>query len=405
MHPRAVRSFISKPDLVSTTLIYPMTMTTDADALWGLGIVEDVSAPLAQQTFQVQTSASTIRYSVPVTGGPVVIGADMRVAHAAGGAYAAYNGSATVPCLELPDGTGQGSKIWSGTGAPAVGTIGTPTTGDYYWRRWTTAAAEGAATLIAAETSSAGTTATSITVGTGSSLRSGAVLAGDLLLVCAENTVTTETCTVGADTGITAASGDGGAKYNDGTRRIHFFSHVVQSGDISSGTVTASAFTNNTGNGRRLTAWVYRHGFGFPTTGSKHGCTLVGSDNNSDTAITAASTRTVTGPSSPSVSMCAAYASASSTQPTFYWDAGNSSNKSSDSPGATNANAHVSVKAGLGTNTSGATGYTTGGSSCEITPAAGTWGTLLGNWATNTAVPSNPDVLYVYNGSAWEVVF
>ena len=131
------RSFISKPDLVSTTLIYPMTLTTETNTVSsGLNITASASAPLAQNPFQVQNSAGTILWSIPVAGGPKTNAKDTRAYNAAGTKYFAYNGQTANQYLEYYDGSAS-YKIWSGTGAPSTDTVGTATAGDYYLRRAT----------------------------------------------------------------------------------------------------------------------------------------------------------------------------------------------------------------------------------------------------------------------------
>lgn len=394
-------TFVAKPDLVSATLVYPVTETTDDASSWGLSILGNASSPLDQQLLQVQNAAGTVQLTNGVTGGPILVNADIRVAHAYGGAYAAFNGSAAVPCLELPDGAGQGSKVWSGTGAPSSTTVGTAAVGDYYWRRYN---ALPAPTIVAMSHSTSGATNTAITVGSGTPGTNithdlaGAVQVGDLLVVVAVNTIAAETMTVGSDTVITDTSTNGGVVQDDGTRRIHMLSHVIQSGDIVSNIVTASALDNSTGSSRRLFAYVFRHEWGWPTTGSKHGCTLNASNGISAGAGTTTQTPVVTGPSTPHISICAVYGGTntpSSPGFTFYWDAGTATDKTSDSPGGTNTGAAaISAKPGLGTNTSGATGYATGGSTLDVTNRNGATALLLGNWKVKTTPPVTP-LLYV----------
>jgi hypothetical protein len=137
MSTRRSRSFTAKPDLVSTTLIYPMTLTTETNTVnAGLTITANASSPLSQNPFQVQNSAGTILWSVPVAGGPKTNGKDARAYNSAGTKYVAYNGQNTPQYYEYYDGTSS-YKLWSGIGAPSSDTVGTASAGDYYWRRAT----------------------------------------------------------------------------------------------------------------------------------------------------------------------------------------------------------------------------------------------------------------------------
>ena len=131
------RSFISKPDLVSTTLIYPITLTTETNTTnSGMTITANQNSPLSQNPFQVQNSAGTIVWSVPVAGGPKTNAKDARAYNAAGTKYVAYNGQTTPQYYEYNDGTNS-YKLWSGIGAPSTDTVGTAAAGDYYFRRAT----------------------------------------------------------------------------------------------------------------------------------------------------------------------------------------------------------------------------------------------------------------------------
>ena len=131
------RSFISKPDLVSTTLIYPVTLTTETNTTSaGMSITANQNAPLSQNPLQIQNSAGTIKWSVPVAGGPKTNGTDARAYNSAGTKYAAYNGTNSPQCVEYYDGSAS-YKLWSGIGAPSTDTVGTASAGDYYMRRAT----------------------------------------------------------------------------------------------------------------------------------------------------------------------------------------------------------------------------------------------------------------------------
>lgn len=137
MSTKRSRRFISKPDLVSTTLIYPMTLTTETDTVdSGFTITSNVASPLGQNPFQVQNSAGTILWTVPVAGGPKTNAKDVRAYNTAGTKYAAFGGSTAPQYYEYHDGTNS-CKIFSGMGAPSTDTVGTASTGNFYWRRAT----------------------------------------------------------------------------------------------------------------------------------------------------------------------------------------------------------------------------------------------------------------------------
>jgi hypothetical protein len=370
------------------TLNYPITITGDSvNANYGgIAITGAQTAPLGQNLFRVEDSSGAIKFIIGVTGGPLAIASDIRVAHASGESYAAFNGTETVPCLELPDGTAsQGSKIWSGTGAPSASTVGTAAIGDYYFRR---GVYEPASLLAATELT--GTT-TTLSVGsgtvTGSQLKSGVPAAGDLLIVVSGNTNATETMTIGATSGITAASGDGGFTANDGTRYLKFFSHVIQSADISSNLVTVTSSSHTTGTGRRICAFIFRHTCGWSTTGSKFGCPTFATD--SATGSNATETHTIVGPSGPSISVAGGTRNAAETY-TALWDSGSSTDTTTDSSSGCLG---VSVKPGLGINTSGASAYTTGGSSVDIGSMGASNVSGLVNW--QPATPVATQLLYV----------
>lgn len=131
------RSFTSKPDLVSTTLIYPVTLTTETNTTSaGMSITANQNAPLSQNPLQIQNSAGTIKWSVPVAGGPKTNGTDARAYNSAGTKYVAYNGTNSPQYVEYYDGSAS-YKLWSGIGAPSTDTVGTASAGDYYMRRAT----------------------------------------------------------------------------------------------------------------------------------------------------------------------------------------------------------------------------------------------------------------------------
>ena len=400
------RSFAAKPDLVSQTLVYPFTLVTNPtynDGHGGLTLNGDSGAPASQQILQIKNSSGTILWTVPVAGGPKTHAKDMRAYNAPGGSYVGFDASRNPGCLHLPDGTSsQGSRVWSGTGAPSASTIGgAAVAGDYYFRRCALARP----TLIAASVTTHLTspTVTELAVGSGTlstsettKLLDGVPQAGDLLVVTVSSTNSSQTLTVGADSGITATGTDGGVSQNDGTRYIRIFSRVVQSGDISSSQIiaTPSAYS---GPARRISAWVFRHPGGFSTTGSKHGCALYASDSENVTSNTTV-TLSATGPSTlASVAVAASYHSAAITFSATgaVWDSGDATN---DDPEVTaTTRAVIAVKPGLGTNTSSTPGYETGGASVVYSGMnSSTFTAALGIWAvTAQAVDPAEPTIYV----------
>lgn len=255
------RRFTSKPDLVSTTLIYPVTLTTDNISPFGFSITAGLGGSLAQHLFRVYDHNGDVVVTIPRAGGPSTIGKEMRAYSTTSGSYISLNGTTDPPCVEFPDGTGQGSKLWSGTGAPSSSTVGNASSGDYYLRRATYAPP----TLIAA--SATNTQAqSSLAVGSGTlsssnttKLLDGVPAAGDLLIVVTENNNSSETMTCGATASITATGTDGGVTGTDSTRYVKLFSHVIQSGDISSSQVLNTSSSHSTGAGRRIVAYVYKN--------------------------------------------------------------------------------------------------------------------------------------------------
>jgi hypothetical protein len=131
------RNFASKPDLVSTTLIYPVTLTTETNTTnSGMTITSNQNSPLGQNPFQVQNSAGTVKWTVPVAGGPKTNGTDARAYNAAGTKYVSFDGQSSPQYCAFYDGTNT-YKLWSGTGAPSTNTVGTAAAGDYYMRKAT----------------------------------------------------------------------------------------------------------------------------------------------------------------------------------------------------------------------------------------------------------------------------
>ena len=241
-----------------TTLVPPVTMTTGPDVL-GLSIITAATPLLSQQAIQFQGSSGTPLWTVGVVGGPKTSnGTNVQAYHAPGGSWAGFVGAAPA-CLQLPDGTSnQGSKVFSGSGAPSTLTLGSTSVsaGDVYYQR-------SVSQLIASTNATAGTY-TSITVGSGTPATgsnynlSGTPQIGDLVIVVSNNTNSSETMTIGGTSGVTATSADGGYTANDGTRYVKMYSHIVQPGDISSSNITITSSTHTTGTGRKLMAFVFR---------------------------------------------------------------------------------------------------------------------------------------------------
>lgn len=392
---RSRAGFVAKADLVSTTLIYPMTMLTGAGNLDGFLITGNQSAPLSQQPFQVQDSSGNARFSIGVAGGAYTIARDVRAYNTAGTAYVALSGRNSPACVEFPDGSSaQGSKLWGGTGAPSSTTVGTGAAGDFYFRKADVAAA----TLVAASYTTT-TGQTSISVGSGTLTSNttktldGVPAAGDLLVFIAYNTDATVTATIGADSAVTATGTDGGVSADDGTRKVRIFSHVVQSGDISSSQVLCTPSAHTTGTGRKLAAYVFRHPGGFATTGSKHGCPIVGTAT--DTASGASFSMTASAATSRAAVEVAAVMASAAASTAYVWDSGSSSNTSNDVGGS--ATGTCSARPGLGTNTSGATG-TTGAvtASVAITSGGANHAAALGVWqAQADSINATDPWLYV----------
>ena len=241
----------------TTTLSYPVSVTTNQQPL-GMVISSSASPSLAQQPFQVQGFSGATFWTVPIAGGPKTNAVPLLTRNSASGAWAGFSGTAPA-YVQLTDGpTNQGSKVFSGSGAPSTLTLGSTSVsaGDVYYQR-------SVSQLIASANTTAGTY-TSITVGSGTPATgsnynlSGTPQIGDLVIVVSNNTNSSETMTIGGTSGVTATSADGGYTANDGTRYVKMFSHIVQPGDISAGNITITSSTHTAGTGRKLMAFVFR---------------------------------------------------------------------------------------------------------------------------------------------------
>jgi hypothetical protein len=143
------KTFVSKPDLVSTTLSYPVTMTTGTGTGDAFTLTFNEFVDIAQIGFEVQGAGSpgagNTFFAVGPAGGPKMGAAisRWRCANSSGGSYVALCGDNAngIPYIELPDGTSsQGLRIFAGTGAPAAGTVGQASAGlhrvgDFYFRQ------------------------------------------------------------------------------------------------------------------------------------------------------------------------------------------------------------------------------------------------------------------------------
>jgi hypothetical protein len=132
---------------ISTTLVNPVTLTTNTAATTQLGIQMGQFVTSAHSAFEIKTSGGGLLLDEPPDGGlRCAPGYDIRVYNAKGDAdYAAIRSPATdiSPHLELPDaGSGSGRiGIWGGQGVPSTSTIGgTAATGDLYFRQRTAGA-------------------------------------------------------------------------------------------------------------------------------------------------------------------------------------------------------------------------------------------------------------------------
>lgn len=350
--------FIAKPDQMSTTLIYPIYQTTEpGSSQAGLTITANAGATLGQSLLQVQSSAGTVLSDTQITGGFNILNNAVRAYNSTGGSYASLDYSTSSPFVHLPDGaSAQGVKEFFGFGAPSSDYIGTASTDDVYY-------CLSASRCIAASH----TTGTGATFGcgsgtlTGSKDLAGTAIAGDLLIVCSSNTNASETMTIGADAAVTAAAGDGGITFNDGTRYLKFWSHVIQSGDITSGHVNMTSSSHTTGTGRRLNGWIFRHPDGWTTTGSLHGCATYATNSVNTASGTADITVSLTAPSSPSV-IVAGQCLQTANNPTVLWDAANTGDTTSEIISASLQSQFV-AKPGIGVNTSATMSYPSGGSS------------------------------------------
>lgn len=113
----------------------PSTLLTDTSSTTGLTIRQGSGAPGTQVLLRVNNADnSTI---LEVTNGQHLCGYGIRIGAAAGVfvSPAQLVGSQNPPCLELPDGTASGWRLWGGTGAPGASTVGTSRVGDWYLRK------------------------------------------------------------------------------------------------------------------------------------------------------------------------------------------------------------------------------------------------------------------------------
>lgn len=406
---RTRSTWIAKPDLVSTVLKYPMSMTTGPANLDGFLVTGNQFAPVSQALIQVTDSSGNVKFSAGIVGGAYTITRDVRAYNPAGTAYVALSGRNSPACVEFPDGAGaQGSKLWAGYGPPSASTVGNANPGDFYERR----ASVAPSTLVAASYTTAVGQA-SIAVGTGTLSTAnttksldGTPQVGDLVVFVVVNTESSVTASAGADSGITDTATDGGLVVSDGTRRVRMFSHVIQSGDLSGGQIVLAASAHANGSGRKLAAYVFRNPGGFATTGSKHGCPLVAS--GSDTASGASFTLTASGATSRAAVEVAALFAGAANNTTFQWDGGSASNTSNDVGGS--AAGQASARPGIGTNTSGATGATGAlTASVAITSGGATHAAALGVWqAQADGINATDPFLYACtvagNPGTWVVV-
>lgn len=386
----------------------PVTASTDATTNEALTIVEANSGNLNQPNFLAVDSAGVTRFAILPTGG-IRTRDSLRVYNSVGGSYAALNGAQSVPCIELPDGTGQGSKIWMGSGAPDSTVVGTPAKGDYYLCRSSIACiAASYATSLKTLSIGAGT----LTHGT--AVLSGTVQAGDLIVaVCADHATQTTLSSPSSANGITATATDGGftATVAGASEHVYMWSHVVQAADVSAGQVQLALTTNAVGTGVFF-AYVFRHPNGWPTTGSFFGCPLSGTpvSGGTSTANSNPITLTLGGTVTLPTATVAGYSgSAGVFSSTGVW--GNGLNNSTnlnfpDLPQTVGGDAWVCAKPGVGANASGQSCMPTGEASLVITPSTSAASTAgLAAWSPNSTPSStlNPK-WYVYTGSAWTLV-
>lgn len=394
---RRQRGEYAKPDLVSQTLVYPVTETTESLSTSGFNLTVNQFADIGQAAIEVQLSGGTPIVRVPPDGGLQVIGVRLKCWPFSGSSYVALCGDQTYPYIELADGTGQGSRVWSGRAVPGSTTVGTARAGDYYLREQQL----DAATLLAASATTTNGQG-SLAVGTGTlstsnttKLLDGTPAAGDLLVVAVTNGEASGTLAVtGGDSGITATGADGGVTANDGTRYVRMFSRVVQAGDISGGQIVVTPSAHGTLAGRRISAWVFRHASGTWTpTGSKNGCALHATASH--TGLSTNQIVSVTGPTAASSIAVTTYVGTSGTSEA-YWDGGDATTKTPDHNDGTSMTA---VKPGLGTNTSGVPGYSAGGSSVVWGGnAANSHSIVLAQWAVSGAAAGSGTIYVCTTG-------
>lgn len=381
----------------TTSLSYPVTVTTGTGQTDGLTVVCGSSPSGFQAAIQVKYSSGTTMFQVGNYGGPSAFGVPIRVYNPAGTAWAGFDGSLSPAPLQMVDGaSAQGSKVSSGSGPPRTATLpgGAGAVGDFYYCR-------SSAYLVAAAYSAA-QSGTSVAAGSGTPVATGIVngtpAVGDLVVVASCNTNASETMTIGATAGITATGTDGGYTVGS-TNYVKMFSHVIQAGDISSNVITATSSSHTTGTQRRLMMWIFRHPSGWSTTGSKYGCAMYSTPASYVGSSSSNVSLSLTGPSSfpsPTVAVFAEYLPGSPISPSILFDGGNSgvpaSNQTPELPPGSSA-AFALSKPGAGTNYSAAVGYPVGGSSVVVTAQPSSSHTaMLAQWKPNGT--SNP-IMYV----------
>jgi len=380
----------------TTSLIYPVTVTTGVGVSDGFNISCGAAPVGYQAAVLVQTNGGTTRFRVGDYSGPQSFGIPVKVYNPAGTAWAGFDGTVNPPVMQMVDGaSAQGSKVSSGTGPPSAATVASGAVGDFYYCR-------SSSRLVAASYSTAAS-GTSVAAGSGTpvvtAIANGTPAVGDLVVVASCNTNASETMTIGATAGITATATDGG--YTVGAANyVKFFSHVIQAGDISSNVVTATSSSHTTGTGRRLMMWIFRHPSGWATTGSKFGCAPYSTPASYVGTSSSNVSLSLTGPSGyphPSVSVFAEYSPGTSIASNILFDSGNSSapaaNTVYEMPTSSPVSAFGQSKPGIGTNLSAAVGYPVGGSSVVADSQPSTNHTaMLAQWAPNGT--SNP-ILYV----------
>lgn len=177
-----------------------------------------------------------------------------------------------------------------------------------------------APTLVSSYASTSNTTTTTSAI---------AAAAGDLAVFMVANGETSVTATIGATSSIAADQ-----NLNDGTRYHRYFSKVVVSGDLSGGTITATASAHSTGTVRRIALYIFRHGNGWSTDATAR---QVGADSDTTTGTSDSLSVTDTQVPSIALAMCTQASTPSSPGHTYAWDGAAAGN--SDNPGGSNTSA------------------------------------------------------------------